>query len=232
MFRFLLFFCRAAACLLAFGEFATAADTGFKPIFNGRDLTGWEGDPRFWSVSDGAIRGETSLQRLCLSNTFLLWKGGILKDFDLHLKFRLRNGNSGIQYRSKDLGKWSVSGYQSEIDNTPGATGFLYEERGRKFLAYIGQTVEIDGAGKPRVTQVLAEKKALIAGQYYRPREWNDYRISAVGNHLQHFVNGVKTVDVTDDDVTRRASEGILALQIHCGPPMVVEFKDILLKNL
>ena len=209
-----------------------AADAGFKPIFDGHDLTGWEGDPRYWSVSEGAIRGETSLHKLCLSNTFLLWKGGVLRDFELQLKFRLRNGNSGIQYRSKDLGKWVVAGYQSEIDNTPGKTGFLYEERGRKFLAYIGEEVEIDGAGKPHVTAVLAEKKALIARDYYRPREWNDYRITAVGHHLEHFVNGVKTVDVTDDDVSRRASEGVLALQIHCGPPMLVEFKDILLKNL
>jgi Domain of Unknown Function (DUF1080) len=232
MFRPLLLFCCVAVGAFASGDFAMAADAGFQPIFNGRDLTGWEGDLRFWSVTDGAIRGETSLQRLCLRNTFLLWKGGVLKDFELHLKFRLRNGNSGIQYRSKDLGKWSVAGYQSEIDNTPGATGFLYEERGRKFLAYIGEAVEIDGAGKPHVTAVLAEKKALIARDYYRPREWNDYRITAVGNHLEHYVNGVKTVDVTDDDISRRASEGILALQIHCGPPMLVEFKDILLKNL
>jgi hypothetical protein len=232
MFRFLPIFCCAAAWALASGNPAIAADAWFKPIFNGRDLTGWEGDPRYWSVSEGAIRGETSLQKLCLTNTFLLWKGGVLKDFDLQLKFRLRNGNSGIQYRSRDLGKWSVAGYQSEIDNTPGATGFLYEERGRKFLAYIGQSVEVDDAGKPHVTSVMAEKKALIARNYYRPREWNDYRITAVGNHLEHFVNGVKTVDVTDDDAVRRASEGILALQIHCGPPMLVEFKDILLKNL
>jgi len=232
MFRFLPIFCCAAACALASGNPAVAADAGFKPIFNGRDLTGWEGDPSYWSVSEGAIRGETSLQRLCLRNTFLVWKGGVLKDFDLQLKFRLRNGNSGIQYRSKDLGKWLVAGYQSEIDNTPGATGFLYEERGRKFLAYIGQAVEVDGAGKPHVTSVMAEKKALIARNYYRPREWNDYRITAIGNHLEHFVNGVKTVDVIDDDPAARASEGILALQIHCGPPMLVEFKDILLKNL
>ena len=232
MFRFLPIFCCAAACALASGNPARAADAGFKPIFNGRDLTGWEGDPNYWSVSEGAIRGETSLQRLCLRNTFLVWKGGVLKDFDLQLKFRLRNGNSGIQYRSKDLGQWLVAGYQSEIDNTPGATGFLYEERGRKFLAYIGQAVEVDGAGKPHVTSVMAEKKALIARNYYRPREWNDYRITAIGNHLEHFVNGVKTVDVIDDDPAARASEGILALQIHCGPPMLVEFKDILLKNL
>ena len=231
MFRSLLIICCAAGAL-ASADFARAGDAGFEPIFNGHDLTGWAGDPRFWSVSEGAIRGETSLQKLCLSNTFLLWKGGALKDFELHLKFRLRNGNSGIQYRSRDLGQWSVAGYQSEIDNTPGKTGFLYEERGRKFLAYIGEAVEVDGAGKPHVTAVLAEKKALIAQDYYRPREWNDYRITAVGNHLEHFVNGAKTVDVTDDDSAKRASEGILALQIHCGPPMLVEFKDILLKNL
>ena len=231
MSRFFLFFCCAAACALASCSSAKAEEAEFKPIFNGKDLSGWEGDARYWSVKDGAIRGETSLRALCLSNTFLLWKAGVLKDFDLKLKFRLRNGNSGVQYRSRDLGNWAVAGYQGEIDNTPGKTGFLYEERQRKYLALIGEKVEIDATGKPRVTELMATKKDLIARNYYRPQEWNDYRIVARGNHLDHSINGVKTVDVTDDDVTKRALQGLLALQIHAGPPMLVEFKDILLKN-
>jgi hypothetical protein len=201
-------------------------------IFNGRDLDKWDGDKRFWSVAGGTIRGETSLDCMPATNTFLIWRGGVLKDFDLKLKFRLRNGNSGVQYRSHDLGKWSVSGYQAEIDNGPGNSGFLYEERGRKFLALIGEKVEIDAGQKPQILSQFARKKDLVASHYYKPQDWNDYRIVAQGNHLSHFINGIQTVDVVDNDAKGSSLEGILALQIHVGPPMLVEFKDIFLKNL
>lgn len=208
-----------------------ATDGDFKPIFNGRDLTGWDGDPRFWSVRAGVLRGETALGLMTVQNTFLIWRGGTLKDFHLKLKVRLRNGNSGVQYRSRHLGKWSIAGYQAEIDNAPGKSGFLYEERGRKFLALIGERVEIDANGQPRVTGQVADKKELLARGYYKPREWNDYLIIAKGNHLEHFINGIKVIDVTDNDLKGRALEGLLALQIHVGPPMLVEFKDILLQT-
>ena len=221
----------AALCALAFAMPLPAAEAEFHPIFNGRDLAGWDGDARFWSVRDGAIRGETALGTMTVANTFLIWRGGTLKDFQLKLKVRIRNGNSGVQYRARDLGKWVIAGYQAEIDNTPGKSGFLYEERGRKYLALIGEQVEIDAAGRPRVTAQLAAKKDLIAQGYYKPREWNDYLIVAKGNRLEHFVNGTKVIDVTDNDPKGRAPEGVLALQIHAGPPMLVEFKDILLQS-
>ncbi len=220
----------AALCALAFAPLLPAAEAEFRPIFNGRDLAGWDGDARFWSARDGAIRGETALGTMTVANTFLIWRGGTLKDFQLKLKVRIRNGNSGVQYRARDLGKRVVAGYQAEIDNAPGKSGFLYEERGRKYLALIGETVEIGAEGKPRVTGQLAAKKDLIAKGYYKEREWNDYLIVAKGNRLEHFVNGTKVVDVTDNDPKGRALEGVLALQIHAGPPMLVEFKDILLQ--
>jgi len=224
--------CVAALAALVIGRTAQSADPDFRPIFNGRDLTGWDGDPRFWSVSGGTIRGETSLERMALSNTFLIWRGGMLKDFDLKLKVRIRNGNSGVQYRSQDLGKHVVAGYQAEVDNTPGKSGFLYQERGRKFLALVGEKVEIDEQQKPKVIGQLADRKELIAKGYYKEKDWNDYRILARGNHLEHYLNGIQVVDVLDNDPKGRSLEGILALQIHCGPPMLVEFKDILLKPL
>ena len=224
--------CFAGLLTLAMLRAAPAAEAEFRPLFNGHDLTGWDGNPRFWSVTDGVILGETSLERMTLSNTFLIWRGGVLKDFELKLKVRLRNGNSGVQYRSQDLGKWVVSGYQMELENAPGKSGFLYHECGRKFLALVGEKVEIDASQKPRVVGKLAEKKELIAKGYYRAKDWNDYRIVARGNHLEHFINGVQTVDVLDNDPKGRSLEGLLAFQIHAGPPMLVEFKDILLKEL
>lgn len=215
---------------VVFASRLSAADDGFSPIFNGHDLTGWDGDPRFWTVSDGTIRGETSLDRLPLTNTFLIWRGGTLKDFELRLKVRIRNGNSGVQYRSRDLGQWAISGYQAEVDNMPGTSGFLYDERGRKFLALIGEKVEIDAEQKPHVTGRLAEAGELLRQNYFKAQDWNDYRIVAHGNHLEHSVNGHPIIDVLDNDPKGRMLEGLLALQIHVGPPMLVEFKDILLK--
>ena len=231
MFRTRLFRVCAALTALAFTPALHAAEADFKPIFNGRDLAGWDGDARFWSVREGIIRGETSLGAMAVQNTFLIWRGGTVKDFQLRLKVRLRNGNSGMQYRARDLGKWVVAGYQAEIDNAPGKTGFLYEERGRKFLARVGEKVELDEGAKPRVTGQVAGKKELVARGYYKPREWNDYLIVAKGNHLEHFLNGTKVIEVTDNDPKARALDGLLALQIHAGPPMLVEFKDILLQT-
>lgn len=209
---------------------AFAEEPGFKPLFNGNDLAGWDGDPRFWSVRDGAIRGETSLKALPLGNTFLIWRGGVLKDFELRLKFRIQSGNSGVQYRSRDLGKWVVSGYQAEVENSPGKVGFLYEERGRKYLANVGESVEISPQGERKVTP-FASKGELIEKGYYKARDWNEYVITARGGQIEHRLNGFKTIALFDHD-SRAAAEGILALQIHAGPPMLVEFKDILLKNL
>lgn len=210
---------------------AQASDAEFRPIFNGKDLKGWEGEAKLWTVKDGMIRGETPTPHK--GNTFLIWRDGTLKDFELKVKFRIQNGNSGIQYRSKDLGKFVASGYQAEVENKQGKVGFLYEEKGRKYLANVGEQVEIGEDGKPKVTGSLGNKqKDFVDKGYYKDKDWNEYRIVARGNHIEQWLNGFKTVDVTDNDPKGRSLEGILALQIHGGPPMVVEFKDILLKNL
>jgi hypothetical protein len=225
---------RFLALSLALASAALAADADFKPIFNGKDLTDWEGDSRLWSVKDGTIRGETALpDKMTKGNTFLVWRGGAPKDFELKVKFRIQNGNSGIQYRSKEVSKWVMSGYQAEVENKPGKVGFLYHEKGRKYLANVGEMVVIGADGKPQVTGSTGDKQRdFIDKGYYREKDWNEYFIIARGNHLEHWLNGFKTIEVNDDDPKGRALEGLIALQIHAGPPMLVEFKDILLKNL
>lgn len=206
------------------------------PLCNGKDLAGWEGDMRLWSVKDGIIRGETTKEAPAKGNTFLLWKGGELGDFELRLSFRIRAGNSGVQYRSKHLpfketdeNKWVVAGYQAEVEDTPGKAGFLYHERGRGSLCQVAEKVEIGADGKPKVVGTLGDKDAITAT--YKKSDWNDYVIIAKGNHLVHYLNGIQTVDLTDNDPKGRLMKGILALQIHAGPPMVVEFKDVRLKK-
>jgi len=209
---------------------------GMTPLCNGKDLTGWDGDPRLWSVKDGIIRGETTTENPARGNTFLIWKGGDLEDFELRLSFRIKKGNSGVQYRSKhlpakptDANRWVVSGYQAEVENTPGKVGFLYHEKGRGYLANVGEKVVINEKGKPEVVGKLGDRAAI--GATYKKGDWNDYVIVGKGNHIAQYLNGIQTVDVTDNDPKGRALQGILALQIHAGPPMVVEFKDVRLKK-
>ncbi|MBN1419628.1 MAG: DUF1080 domain-containing protein, partial [Planctomycetes bacterium] len=211
---------------------AAFAGDGFRSLFNGKDLTGWDGDPRLWSVRDGAIRGETTPENRAEGNTFLIWRGGTLRDFELRLSFRIQNGNSGVQYRSQDLGSWRVSGYQAEVCNGEPQVGFLYHERGRGSLARVGEFVEIGADGTKEVVGSVADPKALVEAGYYEPKQWNEYAIRAQGNHIIHRLNGVQTIELIDGDPKGRALEGILALQIHAGPPMVVEFKDLRLRTL
>jgi len=221
-----------------------AVESGFVSLFNGKDLTDWDGDPRLWSVQDGAIRGQTTPQKPARGNTFCVWRGGKLKDFILKIKFRIAGGNSGVQYRSKEVDKWRISGYQAEVCNG-GGVGFLYHERGRGGLVNVGDFVEInavEGKAKKEVIGKVADRKALSQAGYYKPKDWNEYIIIAQGNYLRQYLNGFPTVALIDNDRvtdpkdpkdTRGAArEGLLALQIHAGPPMVVEFKDIRIKHL
>ncbi len=236
----------AAACLPAIAlaaageaEKAPPAEEGFVSLFSGRDLTGWDGNPDLWSVKDGAIRGETTLEKPAKGNTFLIWRGGTLRNFILKVKFRIENGNSGIQYRSRDIGNWVVSGYQAEVCNPPGKPGFLYHEKGRGGLANVGEFVEIGPDGAKQVVGQVGDPKALADAGFYKEKDWNEYTIIARGNHIVQFLNGFQTIELIDNDKPvsadnqkGSASEGILALQIHAGPPMVVEFKDIRLRVL
>ncbi|MEW6357442.1 MAG: family 16 glycoside hydrolase [Planctomycetota bacterium] len=210
-------------------------EQGFEQIFNGKDLTGWDGDPQFWSAKDGAIRGETTEQKALKQNTFLIWRGGKLRDFVLKIKFRLRNHNSGIQYRSQDLGNWSVAGYQADILENLGMVGFLYHERGRGMLVNLGDFTLVNDKSEKKVVGRVSDPKALAKAGFYKPQDWNEFIIAARGNHITHVLNGYPTIELIDEDKEDpkgSAREGILALQLHQGPPMLVEFKNILLKRL
>ena len=206
------------------------AQEGARSLFNGKDLSGWDGDPKFWSVRDGAITGTTTPENPTRGNTFLIWKGGTLKDFELWVKFRIQGGNSGIQYRSRDLGEWRVGGYQADFEAGDMFTGILYEERGRGILAKVGEKTTVGADGKPTVTGSVGDPAAIRA--VVRRGDWNEYHITARGNRLIQEINGKVTVEVIDEDPARRAAEGILALQLHAGPPMTVQFKEIRLKTL
>ncbi len=223
----------------------TASELGmscWQYIFNGKDLTGWDGDSRLWTVKDGVIRGQTTPENPTQGNTFCVWRGGRLKDFELKLKFKIENGNSGVQYRSKEFDKWRITGYQAEVENAQGKVGFLYHEGGRAWLVNVGDFMVIDGEGNKNVISNVNDQKALIEAGYYKEKDWNEYHIICQGNHITHYLNGFQTMELLDNDrvtdpfdpkdTKGSIREGVLALQIHAGPPMLVEFKDIRIKPL
>jgi hypothetical protein len=217
--------------LWALGLFTAQAEDGFKQLFDGKTLAGWDGNPAFWSVQDGAITGITSKEKPTRGNTFCIWRGGEPADFELHVTFRIGDaGNSGVQFRSKDKGNWVIAGYQADFDAGGGWIGTLYEEKGRGVLAKRGNKVTVSADGKKQNTGKTATEDEIK--KIIKKGDWNHYVIKAKGNHLTQTLNGVMTVDVTDDHEKGRAMKGLIALQLHAGPPMKVQFKDIKIKDL
>ncbi|MCH2115960.1 MAG: DUF1080 domain-containing protein, partial [Pirellulales bacterium] len=203
---------------------------GFVPLFNGQDLTGWKGNPSIWSVQDGVLTGRTTADAPLKENTFLIWQGDALTDFDLELEYRIVNGNSGIQYRSQVLDPkgWVVGGYQADIESGVTYTGILYEERGRGILAKRGEQVVIGSDGISAATS-FADAAALQ--EAIRAKDWNHYAIHAHGPLLRHVINGQRMVEIEDHALKESAPSGVLALQVHQGPPMTVQFRNIRLKR-
>ncbi len=201
-------------------------DDEYQTIFNGADLAGWEGLDSLWSVEDGAITGTTVEDAPIRENTFLVWKDRKIRDFVLELDYKIRGGNSGIQYRSTLIhpDRFVVGGYQADIDSGTRYTGINYEERGRGILAERGQRVRIDASGA-KSTEPIGDADEL--SKLIKDGDWNHYRVEAIGNRLQHWINDNLMSEVVDDQVDKAASEGILAFQLHAGPPMKVQFKNI-----
>ncbi len=226
----------------------TVAFAGEKQLFNGKDLTGWKGFTELWSVKDGTITGQTHAdpanpnKSTLKSNTFLVWEGEVA-DFELTFHYKITDkdgkgegfGNSGVQYRSKvvDEAGFVVAGYQADFEIGKTYSGILYEEKGRGILAKRGQKVVIKQGEDPKkpkieVTGEVGKSDEIQGG--IKQGDWNEYRVVAKGGHLQHFINGKQTVDVTDE-TAEGAKKGVLALQIHAGAPFTVQFKDIVLKT-
>lgn len=221
----------------------------WKPLFDGKSLAGWDGDPKFWSVKDDAITGTTTKENPTRGNTFIIYTGDNadnvekeFSDFELKLTFRIEGHNSGIQYRSfraDGSDRWRVGGYQSDFDAKNGWTGTNYGERFRGILAKRGEKAELIGmeevedpkSGKKRKVlkrevESLGEAGKLAEGIKAYP-EWNEMHIIAKGNVLTQKINGVTMSIVTDNDKDSARDKGLIAVQLHGGPPMVVQVKDV-----
>jgi hypothetical protein len=212
---------------------SNSIEAGFQSLFNGKDLIGWEGNMKFWSVKDAAITGQTTPADVQQGKmTYLVWKGGEVKDFELRLAFRFQGErvNTGVSYRGKNIGNWVVTGYQADIESGNQWNGILVEMEGRRFLGMRGQKTVNDAAGKMNVVGSVGDPEAL--DRLVKRGDWNDYMIIAKGNHLIHKINGQTMTDVIDDNPEKRALSGVLAFQLHHSYPQTVQFKNIRIKAL
>ena len=221
--------------LLATSSLLSAApEEGFESIFDGT-LKNWEGDSTYWRAENGVLIGEVKPETLLKKNSFIIWRGGVLADFELKLEYRVSaQGNSGINYRSIQVPdpetKWAMQGYQADIDGKDQWSGQNYEERGRTFLAYRGQSVILEPGQKPEVVADLGDRADLQKS--VKKEDWNEVHLIVRGNSLQHFTNGILMSKVLDFDTEKRRMSGLLGVQVHVGPPMKIEYRNIRIKRL
>lgn len=222
-----LFFCLGG---IAVAQDGPDVEEGFRSIFNGKDMTGWEGKPGWWSVEQGALTAASTEQKPCKKHNYLMWRGGAADDFELRLSYRIVGGNSGIQFRSREMPDFDIVGYQADLEAGDQWTGALFEVGAdRAGVALRGQKVIIDADGTKHVTQV-AESSEL--DKHVKKEDWNEYHIIAVGNRITLKINGVIMSQVTDNDENKVEQGGLIAFQLHPGPPMRVQFKNVRIRDL
>lgn len=223
----------AARAAPTFPEPAGADTAGFVSIFDGKALTHWDADPKYWRVENGILVGEVTPETLLEANSFAIWRGGAPGDFELKVEYRVSAaGNSGINYRSREVTEpaFALKGYQCDIDGAFNWTGQNYEERGRTFLALRGQMTRLTPEAKPAIIGGLGEKAALA--KFLRGEDWNQVHLIIRGNVLTHLINGQVMCVVMDEDPAARTATGLIGVQVHVGPPMKIEFRNFLLKVL
>jgi hypothetical protein len=225
-------------------------EKGFVQIFDGKSLDGWEGDPVYWSVENGNLVGKVTPETILKRNSFIIWQGGQPGNFELKLDYRVsKDGNSGINYRSGIIegAPFALRGYQCDIDGANKYTGQNYEEQKRRTLAYQGQKVLLetlpDSLDKYPISEFTAKNawtKAIVLdtlgdinelNRNIKSEDWNSVHIIANNNRLQHFINGILMSDVTDNDVKNRCLKGLIGVQVHVGPPMKIEYRNIRIKQ-
>jgi hypothetical protein len=199
-------------------------------MFDGKTLDGWEGDPKYWRVSDGTMTGEITPETLIKSNTFIIWRGGQPEDFELKVDFRITSGgNSGINYRSvvvpdavTPANRFAMRGYQYDMDGKNRYTGNNYEEKGRLFLAERGEVTHVTGTRIPIVLSRVGDNEELAR---FIAEGWNSAHLIVRGNTMIHNLNGRLMCMVIDDDPNRER-KGLIGVQVHVGGPMRVDYRN------
>ena len=224
----ILFMLLFGGAILSASDFSKPDRDGFVTIFNGVDLTGWEGLPDAWKIVEGTIVGESTPENPCKKTHYLYWTEKEPGDFHLKLNFRMtgKSANSGIQFRSEKRPNWDTFGYQADVDASLQWTGCLFQHK-RGAVVKRGYDDKIDPDGTVH-EKPFADPAELV--KEYKPGEWNEYEVIANGSILTLLINGKMMCRVDDRHATESMKSGIIALQMHQGPPMKVEFKNIRIK--
>lgn len=231
----------ALLCCTAAPLSADDSEPGFTSLFNGSDLSGWEGDDRFWRVEDGAIVGQTTKDNPTKKNTFLVYQGDTVDDFELRFSYRVNGGNSGVQYRSELLSKWVVKGLQADFEDTMHQgkdrfSGMFFEENGRMFMGQRGDVVIVrtnpDNLRKPQIEKIASVGDPVELETVIKRDDWNQYTVIAKDNVFIHIINGKVMSIGIDEDTENFRKSGILAWQLHAGDPLKIEMKDIRLRKM
>ncbi|MEM0925224.1 MAG: DUF1080 domain-containing protein [Planctomycetota bacterium] len=239
----------ALLLLTLFVNMVTAQDRGqprpdvvpFTPLFDGRTLEGWEGDKRFWRVENGALVGQTTKDLTTKKNTFLIHTAKEYGDFELRFSYRVTGGNSGVQYRSEMVSKWVVKGLQADFEDKmhngkDKFSGMFFEENGRMFMGQRGDVVIVrsnpSNSNKPEIERIATVGSNESLEKHIRRDGWNDYTVIANGNMFMHIINGhVMSIGIDEDGLNRK-NTGIIAWQLHAGPPLKIEMKNIRIREL
>ncbi len=236
-FQFVFVFISCTVSLFSQRSYPEAYDpedvTGFVSIFTGENLDGWSFDSTYWTVEDGLMTGTVTPETILDANSFIIWEGGTVKDFELKVTYRVSGeGNSGINYRSERIpgNPYALRGYQADIDGKYQWTGQNYEEKRRTFLALRGQVTQVKTGEMPQVVGEIGDPEVLT--KVLNAEDWNTYHLIVRGNVMTHLINGQLMSVVIDDDTENRSFEGLIGVQVHVGPPMKIEDRDFLLKNL
>jgi hypothetical protein len=200
----------------------------FVSMFDGKKLTNWEGKAGGWWVEDGAITSESTEAKPCLKHHYLYWSGGEPADFVLRFKYKLIGGNSGIQFRSEKRPNFDTFGYQADMEAGKQWSGCLFQhKRGGVVMRGMKAKIAPDGSRKETRFADPAQLQKVI-----RANEWNEYQVTAIGSKIELRINDKLMCEVDDKDSKQACRKGIIALQMHPGPPMKVQFKDIVIKVL
>ena len=214
-----------------------------KSLFDGTSLDSWDGDSRFWRVEDGAIVGQTTDDNKAEKNTFLIYRGGEFDDFELTFDYQVEGFNSGIQYRSEEIGEFFIKGYQADFEaqwhddgKADKFSGMFFEENGRMFMGQRGQAVVVrtneDDGNKPHIDVIGSVGDPAELEQAIDRDGWNSYRIVADGHTFTHIINDRVMSVAFDEDTVHRKASGLIALQLHSGPPMTIRVRNITVRPL
>ena len=225
-----------AACTATVFAQDKPLEAGFTGLFDGQSLAGWDGKPEYFSVIQGVIHAETSTAHPLKKNTFLIYTNREFGDFELRYDYKVVGGNSGMQYRSERLPDFDLKGYQADFENLNRFSGMFFEENGRMFMGMPGEYVTVKPSTDPKrkcdLQKTVFATKEEIFSHIADPTAWHSMIVIARGNTFVHIIDGRVMSVAVDEDTKNFRKNGLIGLQVHQGPPMTIDLKNVRIREL